>query len=127
MRHMAIGLLIFTLGGCVGQPYKAPRSHDEAITWVREDERRVARLERRRVSELLRMGGRDYDRGRYSSAEAAASRALSLDPKNAYARHLLDDARRARHHVTVRGNRARHTEQWKRAMEDIDASKIPQR
>lgn len=71
-----------------------------ALETVREQELRQARERRAKIDDLLSQGLQAYEDERYEIAENLAEQVLDLEPTNARAKELLEQAVRARHRQT---------------------------
>ncbi len=62
----------------------------------------------------------------YATAEALANQILAMDPGNSAATKMRDIARTAKHQKTDELTQRNYREQWRRTLEEVDQSDVPQ-
>jgi type II secretory pathway component GspD/PulD (secretin)/tetratricopeptide (TPR) repeat protein len=79
-----------------------------------------------RVAELFAEADRQFERGNYELAEKIADDILKIDDSNTAAERMRQVAIEARHAAATQNNADNYREEWKRAMEDLRTSTLPQ-
>ncbi len=99
----------------------------EQIRAEREAEAaRENRFLQERVTELFREADRQFERGNFELSERIAGDILKLDPDSEAAKRLREVSIEARHAATTDANRRAYREEWKRIMQDLKLSTLPQ-